>query len=384
LCVSHYFESHSGGIEMVAGQLARNLAATMTVNWAATDATPPPPDLHSLPLAASNIVETKVGLPFPLPGPRSLVRLFGAVRNSDAVLVHDGMYVTSIAAMFFARILGRPVLLVQHIGKVPADQLVLKGLFWIADRVTRVMMRLASQVIFISDTSARHFAAVRTARAPSLVFNGIDTSIYEPGNSSGVRLAERRALGWPKDRPVVLFVGRFLEKKGLLRLREMAVRRPNIHWAFAGWGVCDPGHWDLPNVTVHPGLTGSGIARLYRGADLLVLPSKSEGFPLVVQEALACGLRPICCTDGAEADPVAAGYVTGVSKDGSEEEVIRRYLAEIDAAVAVRETWAERTRRAAFAHQRYSASRAASQYAAIIDSLVGEALARQPRTAAAA
>src|SRR5690242_12731620 len=93
LCVSHYFESHRGGIEMVAGRLARSLADTdLSVTWAACDASPPPNDLPVLALHAWNGIERRSGLPFPLHGPGSLARLFGAIRKSDAVLVHDGMY----------------------------------------------------------------------------------------------------------------------------------------------------------------------------------------------------------------------------------------------------------------------------------------------------
>ena len=43
LTVTHYFESHRGGIEIVAGQLAREFARSgMEVTWLATDATAAP------------------------------------------------------------------------------------------------------------------------------------------------------------------------------------------------------------------------------------------------------------------------------------------------------------------------------------------------------
>lgn len=385
LCVSHYFESHRGGIEMVAGQLARSLDADIDVTWAASDASPPPSDLPALPLSASNLIERRSGLPFPLPGPGALLRLFSAVRHCEAVLVHDGMYATSIAAIVSARVLKRPVVLVQHIGRVPADSLILRALFTIADWfLTRPMLRLASRVVFISGTTARHFAAVRTRKAPQLIFNGVDCTRFRPSASNADRNSERARTAWPKDRPVLLFVGRFIEKKGMLRLREMAARRPDLHWAFAGWGPCDPDGWNLPNVTVHRELSGTELASLYRAADLLVLPSKSEGFPLVVQEALACGLRPLCCDDGAKADPEAARHVVGVPNDGSEAEIVERYLAEVDALLATPDSLRDRAERADFAHRRYALEIVGQGYSALLRSLIAPARARQTTAEAAA
>ena len=372
LCVSHYFESHRGGIEMVAGQLARSLLKkNVGVTWAACDASPSPSDMMSLFLRAWNGVERLTGLPFPLPGPISVARLVRAVRASDAVLVHDGMYPICIAAIVAARFCRRPVVLVQHIGRVPANSIALNGLFWVADRIlTRPMLRLATQVIFISATSARHFSNLPTRREPMLIFNGVDTAVFRPSASDDDRTREREQIGWPNGKPVILFVGRFLEKKGLLRLREMASARCDLHWAFAGWGPCDPELWKLPNVTVHRGRSGADLAPLYRAADVFVLPSKSEGFPLVVQEALACGLRPVCCDDGAKADPAALGHVTSISNEGSEADVVQRYLAAIDALTDAPDGPSERSARAEFARKRYAWDVAAQGYHTVLRSMI--------------
>jgi glycosyltransferase involved in cell wall biosynthesis len=258
-------------------------------------------------------------------------------------------------------------------------------MFWIADRLlTRSMLRLASRVAFISATSAEHFADVPTRQKPILIFNGLDTAAFRPSSSEDERKHERAQCGWPNNRPVILFVGRFLEKKGLLRLRQMAARRPDLHWAFAGWGPCDPEGWNLLNVTVHRNLSGAELAPLYRAADLFVLPSKSEGFPLVVQEALACGLRPVCCDDAAQADPAAANHVTGISNSGGEAAVVARYLAAIDALAAVRDTAGDRSARAEFARQRYSWDAAAQRYQSVLRSLVATTNGRRARMRAAA
>jgi glycosyltransferase involved in cell wall biosynthesis len=371
LCVSHYFESHRGGIEIVAGRLARSLEKAGTaVRWAAADASPPPADVPSLPLHAWNGIERRSGLPFPVLGPFALARLAAAIRQSDALLVHDGMYPISIAAIVIARLCGRPVILVQHIGRVPGSSILQRALFLIADRVlTRPMLRLASQVVFISATTARHFSNVRTSREPMLIFNGVDTDAFRPAASKSERSEEREELGWPSDRKVILFVGRFLEKKGLLRLREMCAMRPDLHWVFAGWGPCDPDGWSLPNVSVHRGRSGKELASLYRAADLLVLPSKSEGFPLVVQEALACGLQPVCCDDGASADPAAAAHIKSIPNEGTEAEIVTRYLGAIDELISQQDSELGRSIRAGFARERYAWDAAAKRYQAVIRSL---------------
>jgi len=318
LTVTHFFESHRGGIEIVAGRLARELARRGNeVTWIATDASPAPSDreagLRTISLAAVNVTERWIGVPYPFPSLSSFRRLIDEVKAADAVLVHDGLYLTSVAAFVAARLHGKPVIVVQHVGAVPYGNPVLRTLMHFANRlVVRPLLARADQTVFISEVTARYFAGARFRVPPQLIFNGVDTGIFFPPSGPEEIVAARGRHGLPGDRPIALFVGRFVEKKGLPVLERLARARPDVTFAFAGWGGQDPRQWTLPNVRVLDGLAGAALAALYRASDIFVLPSSGEGFPLVIQEALACGLPVICGAETAGADPAAAAYLTGV------------------------------------------------------------------------
>jgi hypothetical protein len=48
--------------------------------------------------------------------------------------------------------------------------------------------------------------------------------------------------------PAILFVGRFVEKKGSRVMRSMVELHPDWTWAFADWGPLDPTSWNAANV----------------------------------------------------------------------------------------------------------------------------------------
>lgn len=376
LMATHYFASHQGGVEIVAGKLFHELTSlNHQVVWIASNASPPP-DLHEdgrvIEMRASNVIERKLGVPFPIPTLGALKKMRQEVGRTDIVLIHDCLYLTNICAFLFARLHQVPVVVIQHIGLVPYSNLVLRGLMRIANAaISRPMLRRADQVVFISETTKQYFQGLCFRRRPITIFNGVDSDTFRPCNANETKADIRRTFGLPPNVPVILFVGRFVEKKGLAILRYAVNLAPNYTWVFAGWGPLDPRKWNAANVHVFSDLHGSALADLYRSVDVFVLPSTGEGFPLVVQEALASGLPVVCGLDTANADPDATSLVWGVNLQpdhATSARIVLEVTEKLISASSNSDAQSEQRRR--FASSRYSWRRAAERYLEIALSLV--------------
>jgi glycosyltransferase involved in cell wall biosynthesis len=369
--VTHYYPAHRSGVELAAGELARRLAAApdMEIDWHASDCDPPPsqgcPRLRCQPAGSFNGLERWLGLPYPLWSWSALTRLVRAVREADLLHLHDCLYFGNVVAFAAARLAGRPVVVTQHIGMVPYRNPGLRLLLAFANRALgRIVLGGACRVLFISETTRAYFARlVRFRKAPLLVANGVDGRLFAPATATE-REAARKRLGVPEGRPLVLFVGRFVEKKGLRLLRRLVGALPEAAWIFAGGGPLDPERWGEPNVRVLRGLDQAGLAPLYQAADLLVLPSVGEGFPLVVQEAMACGTQALVDESTARACPPAAGLLRAEPVGG--EDAAARWLHRIRALLREGGDPALRARLAGFARENWSWDECARRHAEVM------------------
>jgi starch synthase len=352
LTISHFFEGHGGGIERVAGQLCRQFTALgVTAAWAASDADDPPnSEIDTIPLKCINPTERLTGLPMPIPGLGATRSLWQQVRRSDAVVIHDALYVTSILALLMAKAQGKRIILIQHIAAIPFSSRVLRTVMTIANLlVTRPMLRAADVRVFISDIVRRDLMGNRPKRASELLFNGVDGTIFHPGKRDVPPPLPNIEVSNAEQR--LLFVGRYVSKKGLAVLRALAEMRPDVMIVLAGTGPIKPSEWRLANVIDLGPQTPEGLADLYRWADLLILPSVGEGYPLVIQEAMACGLPVVCGFPTDQADPGAAKWLRGVSIDLSRPEASAQRCAQtID---GVRLSADERVEMARYARRQY-------------------------------
>jgi glycosyltransferase involved in cell wall biosynthesis len=305
LTVSAFYECHGGGIEIVAGCTARALARRgHECRWAAAafDTLPKDRLLHAVPLPASDPLERWTGLPMPVPNKAARRLLEQEIAAADAVIIHDALYLSSLLAARYAAKHRKPWLLVQHIGAIPFTNPLLRLMMGTANQlVTRPLLARAPQTVFISDAVRRLF--VRTKCKPP-------TQVQRKNLRSKFKMsAERRQL---------LFVGRLVEKKGLAAIRAMAAARPEWDFSLVGGGPIDPLTWGLSNVHLLGRKSREELAELYRAADALLLPSVGEGFPLVVQEAMASGLPVFCGLDSGGADPAASNLLQALEVDPSD------------------------------------------------------------------
>jgi glycosyltransferase involved in cell wall biosynthesis len=368
--VTHYYPAHRGGIELVAAEIARRLAARhgAEVAWHASDCDPPPaiPGVSCVPARSCNAIEQHSGVPYPLWSPGALRRVAQAARAADVVHLHDCLYLPQLVACAAARLAGRPVIVTQHVGMVPYRNPLLRGALFVAYRLlARWVLGGAAQVVFVSDAVRRYFERfVRFKSPPALVANGVDSAIFHPIEASE-RAKLRAELGTSPQTPLFLFVGRFVEKKGLPVLRQLAERMADARWIFAGWGELDPERWGLPNVTVMRRRSGAELAPLFQAADLLVLPSTGEGFPLVVQEAMACGTPALIGTDTAAGCPEAADWL--LAEDTAGRDVAARWERRLRELTRAAQRLADlRAPVAAYAVNHWSWDRCAERYAEIV------------------
>jgi len=149
-----------------------------------------------------------------------------------------------------------------------------------------------------------------------LVYNGIDRSVFFPRD----RLSSRRELGLKSDAKIVLFAGNLKRVKGIDILIEAfaGLNYPvGLELHILGEGplketmLSDVRELGIrERVFFHGAVPHAHVPLWLAASDLLCLPSRSEGTPNIVLEALAC------------ARPVAASNVGGVGEIISESDGI--------------------------------------------------------------
>ncbi|MFV0457796.1 MAG: glycosyltransferase family 4 protein [Actinomycetales bacterium] len=309
LIVSHYVAPHLGGIEMVVAQQAASLVARGHQVCVVSTRVPRDAPAHEttdagyriVRLPATNVVEDRTGVSFPIPSPASARTVARLVGEHDVVHVHDVFYLTSQWAVAACLRYRKPYYVTQHVALVahphPAVMAAQRAVYALGGSA---ILRRARRVVCYNRTVAAFLRSVGVDETRILLTdNGIDLSRFHPADAER-QLELRERHGLDPDRPVVLYVGRMVPKKGYDLVAAIADER----WQTVMVG--DPGvsRADTSDLRWVGAATPQQVHQWYALADVACLPADGEVFTLVMQEAMACGV-PVVAADnpGYQDDP---------------------------------------------------------------------------------
>ena len=288
------------------------------------------------------------------------------IERPDAAIAFFGLPGGPIA-WGLKRVLGLPYVVSLRGGDVPGfEPEALAGYHRLAGGVIRRMWRNADAVA----ANSRGLAALAQRSAPwlsvEIIPNGVDPARFAPRSSS--RDWEELRLG---------FAGRLARQKGVDALLQALARLPrerDIRLEIVGDGPERPALEAQAHALGLGGrvffqgwLPSDRMPAFYQRIDVLALPSRDEGMPNVVLEAMAAGL-PIVATRVAGTEELVLAGRTGWLTRPGDPEALAVCLAQAAADAGRRERLGRAGRERVVAL--FTWRRAAEAYAALLERIV--------------
>jgi glycosyltransferase involved in cell wall biosynthesis len=322
--VSQFMPPHRGGLDRIGENLFLGYRRKgCEVRWVASriPRASPRSEEGRTRVPCFNLAEDLLGIPVPLWGPTGWAEVVRLAEWADALHVIECLYLPSLMGVVAARRAGKPALLLQNVGFIPYRFALIN---WVerAAYLTlgRAVLRGASHLLLATPAAETYVDALLGGRPANVsAFPiGIDTDRFRPP-ADGEREAVRERLRLGQGKPVVLFAGRLVEKKGLPIVIAVSRRLPSVFFLVVGDGPLRTLLRNAPdNVLWRNDVAADEMAEYYKAADCVMLPSHGEGLPLVVQEAMATGLPVVISEDEQYAAALVAADVCMAAKRSTE------------------------------------------------------------------
>lgn len=160
--------------------------------------------------------------------------------------------------------------------------------------IEKALLQNASAIIATGNLEKNNLSKKLPKSRIENLFFGVD----KPAGTA-TRKECREKLGVPLDKKMILFLSRADKKKGLDILIHALSKTPNenveLHVAGEGpaleeWkSLATSLEYTLPTILWHGAVWGDEKWDIYQSADLFCLPTHSENFGFVIQEALSVG-----------------------------------------------------------------------------------------------
>lgn len=306
--VTHFFPPHMGGIEKVSYEQSKRLTEAGYIFDVLTSKVEgqslnPTTGIRVYPYPSLKFAE-RFGVPYPILRVEAYKLFTRVIRNCDLVHVHGHVYMSSYLAAKLAKQYKKPLIVTQHNTWIDYKSW-LNTLENLNDTIIgKPVLKAADRIFTVSKETKKYVIRLGADKTKtSVMYNGVDTDCFY----SAQKEEAREKVGLPQNRKIIFCVRRLVYKNGLDTLIESAAivskDNPDILFVVAGKGPSRKlieDHITELGIEKNVKLTGfvpdEHLPIYYNAADYFILPSASgEGLPLVLFEAMACGL-PVIAT----------------------------------------------------------------------------------------
>ena len=292
LIVTHYFMPHIGGIEIVAYNQAKELVkighevTIVTSKLNCEKAIEQKEGIRIVRVPAWNWFEKNFDVPYPIFSPRLFLTLRKEIKKSTIIHVHGALYLGSFISSLLGKVYKKPLFVTEHVGFVSYKNPILNIIEKFAIYTIGLVTLFSCTAVLVLNMDVQAWIKKFRSEVHYLP-NGVDLRLFsKPVEQEKQAIRERYKL--PSDKFIVLFVGRFVAKKGVDILYN--AKDPSYLLVFVGGGTIPEYMKADASVRIIGSLPQEELAMLYKASDLFILPSYGEGFPLSIQEAMATGL----------------------------------------------------------------------------------------------
>jgi glycosyltransferase involved in cell wall biosynthesis len=261
----------------------------------------------------------------------SIPKALGRIRSWKPDVIHVHFAVPTGAAAWVVSVLtGVPYVITAHLGDVPGGVPEKTGKWFrfvypFTPPIWKRAKKVAAVSAFTREIARKHYDV-----PIDVIYNGVDLKTIDPGVIK------------VNDPPRIIFAGRFMEQKNPLLFVRTLGKLADLPWtcAMVGdgplWGEVEAEikRLEIEDRFILPGwVTPEEVLEWYHRGDILFMPSRSEGLPVVGVQAVAMGLAPVMSRVGGCVDIIDSGvngYLVEPGDEAGFEAALRGLLLDVD------------------------------------------------------